>query len=297
MKKLTALLLATVMIFCLSACGIKGRKESAPAGNIKTTGTTQKITTETATTSASTTETTTAMPVTTTTTTTSVSETSNAAENLTEHGRDIEQFRGKKLLAITFDDGPYTPVTTSLLDRLDKYNARVTFFVLGSRLDGSKSYRNTMKRAYEMGNQIGSHTYSHADLTKLSDDELKKDIDKANAAVRNVIGVEPAAVRPPYGATGKKVEAAMQKHIIMWSIDTMDWKYRNAETVCSNIMKNAFDGGIVLLHDLYQTSVDGAVMAMGKLQKQGYAFVTVDELAELRGVAMDTSTKYFQFKP
>ena len=148
-----------------------------------------------------------------------------------------------------------------------------------------------------MGNQIASHTYSHCDLTTLSADALRTEISKANASVKNVIGVEPSAIRPPYGSINSTVVNAMQKHIILWSIDSLDWKYRDAQTVCNNICNNAFDGGIVLLHDLYQTSVDGAIMAMDILSQRGYSFVTVDELAQLRGVTMNTNTKYFQFKP
>lgn len=280
-KKITAFIVAAALVFGLVSCRDSHDKKSENKEQTKASETqTEKkevsVTTENA------------VPVTT--------EAQTAEENA-DVSRDIEKFRGKKLLAITFDDGPYTPVTTSLLERLDKFDARVTFFVLGSRLDSSESYRNTMKKAYETGNQIASHTYSHSDLSRLSDEELKKDIDKANAAIKNVIGVEPTAVRPPYGAINDKVRTAMKKNIIIWSVDPEDWKYRNAQTVCNNICRRAFDGGIVLLHDLYQTSVDGAVMAMEKLSKEGYAFVTVDELAQLRGVEMDTSTKYFQFKP
>lgn len=211
--------------------------------------------------------------------------------------RDLEQFKDKKLIAFTFDDGPYTPVTESLLDRLDTYNARVTFFTLGSRLDENADYRNTAKKAFDMGNQIASHTYSHSTLTSLSQEQLEQEIAKANAAVNNVIGMEPDAIRPPYGFINDNVSAAMKKHIVLWGIDPEDWKYRDANTICNNIVSHAYDGGIVLLHDLYQTSVDGAIMAMEKLKDQGYAFVTVNELAQLRGVQMDISTKYYDMSP
>ena len=297
MKKITAVLMAAIMIFSLSSCGKKSEKNTE---NEKTTAEskTAAVNGKTEKTDKSHKDAENKTTVTNTVKAEKTEET-EATEKTTsaKSERNIEQFKGKKLLAITFDDGPYTPVTTNLLERLDKYNARVTFFVLGSRLDGSESYRATMKKAYEMGNQIGSHTYSHSDLTSLSDEALKKEVSKANASVKSVIGVEPTAVRPPYGSINDKVCNAMQKNIIMWSVDSLDWKYRNADTVCNNIVRGAFDGGIVLLHDLYQTSVDGAIKAMDILSQQGYAFVTVDELAQLRGVTMDNSTKYFQFKP
>lgn len=302
MKKITALFLAVFMVFGMTACRSDRNKpvngNTKPATQAKTEITSSESTTKAETVTATTTSApTTGATTVVTTGATTAAEKEKSITSANRNVRDIEQFRGKKLLAITFDDGPYTPVTMSILNRLDKYNARVTFFVLGSRLDSNKSYRETMKKAYEMGNQIGSHTYSHKDLTSLSDKELEKEIDKTKKSVKDVLGIEPDAIRPPYGSTSAKVETAMNKHIILWSIDPMDWKYKNADTVCNNIVNNAFDGGIVLLHDLYQTSADGAIKAIEKLTECGYAFVTVDELAQLRGVDMDTSTKYFSFKP
>ncbi|MBQ7595151.1 MAG: polysaccharide deacetylase family protein, partial [Clostridia bacterium] len=229
-----------------------------------------------------------------------VSTTAELSEQDQESGqkhstRDLSQFKGKKLIAITFDDGPAGADSTGkLLDNLDKYNARVTFFVVGNRV---ANYASTLKREYEMGNQIGSHSYTHANLAKLSEQKIKDEISKTDSAIKKVIGVEPDCMRPPYGSINDTVKKVVGKHIITWSIDTLDWKYKNAETVCNNIVNKAFDGAIVLLHDLYPTSVEGALKAMKILQEKGYAFVTVDELAELRGVKMSNSKVYNNFKP
>lgn len=207
--------------------------------------------------------------------------------------RDLSQFKGKKLIAFTFDDGP-SKNTPKLLDALDKYNARVTFFVVGNRV---ASYSDTLKRAYMMGNQIGSHSYSHANLVKLSDKEVKSEISKANDAVKKVTGAVPDIIRPPYGSTDARVKKLCGVPSIIWNVDTLDWKTRNKDKVYDAIIKSAHDGAVVLMHDLYETSVDGAIAAMDKLSKEGYAFVTINEMAQLRGVKLDKATSYNSFKP
>ena len=207
--------------------------------------------------------------------------------------RDLSQFKGKKLIAFTFDDGP-SKNTGKLLDALDKYNARVTFFVVGNRV---ASYSDTLKRAYMMGNQIGTHSYSHASLVKLSDAEVKSEISKANAAVKKVTGADPDIIRPPYGKTDARVKKLCGAPSIIWNVDTLDWKTRNKDKVYNAIIKSAHDGAVVLMHDLYETSVDGAIAAMDKLSKEGYAFVTINEMAQLRGITLDKATSYSSFKP
>ncbi len=209
--------------------------------------------------------------------------------------RDISEFKGKKLIAITFDDGPgESNATGVLLDNLDKYNARVTFFVVGNRV---ASHASTLKREYEMGNQICSHSYTHANLAKLSEAKIKEELNKTDDAIEKVIGIKPDCLRPPYGSLNDTVKKVAGKHIITWSVDTLDWKHKNADTVRNHIISHAFDGAIVLLHDLYPTSVQGALGAMKDLQEKGYAFVTVDEMAAIRGVKMTNSKVYNNFKP
>jgi peptidoglycan/xylan/chitin deacetylase (PgdA/CDA1 family) len=207
--------------------------------------------------------------------------------------RDSDTFKDKKLIAFTFDDGPSKKNTNKLLDKLDCYQARVTFFVVGSRV---YSNRDTIKRAYEMGNQIGSHTYSHSNLIKVSEDKVRNEIDKTNNAIRNVIGVDPTLLRPPYGSVNDKVNSLIDMNIILWNVDTLDWKYKDAFKVKEEILKYAEDGAIILLHDLYETSVDGALLAMDELITQGYAFVTIDEMAKLRGVKLNSSKIYRYIK-
>lgn len=214
-------------------------------------------------------------------------------EENVQQKRDLKQFEGKKLIAFTFDDGPSSSHTNRLLNELDKYNARVTFFVVGSRVDKNKE---TLLKAYKQGNQIGNHSYSHKNLTKLSEKDLNKEIGETNKKIENVTGEKATLLRPPYGSFNDKVKKLSKMNIIMWNIDTLDWKYRDKEKIANNILKNASDGAIVLLHDLYDTSIDGALIAMKKLEKEGYAFVTIDEMCELKGVKMDFKKSYNSFK-
>ncbi len=207
--------------------------------------------------------------------------------------RSLNEFKNKKLIAFTFDDGPSGDATSYLLDNLDKYNARVTFFVLGSRV---KQYESNLKRAYMTGNQIGSHTYSHLNLFKLNDYDILNEVVKTNEAIKNIIGVEPNLLRPPYGNINADIKKLTDMSTILWNIDTEDWKYKDKEKIADNIIKNAHDGAIVLLHDIYKTSVEGALLAMEKLEKEGYAFVTIEEIAKLKNIKLDKKTSYFNFK-
>ena len=215
-------------------------------------------------------------------------------ENISNtRNRDLKEFSNKKLIAFTFDDGPSYIGTNKLLENLDKYNARVTFFVLGDRVN---DYKDTLKRAHDMGNLIGSHTYSHSNLLKLDDYAVINEIKKTNDAIRNVVNSETLYLRPPYGNINSNIKTISNMCTILWDLDTEDWKYKDANRIANYIVENAHDGAIVLLHDLYETSVDGALLAMEKLQNEGYAFVTVEEMATLKNVKLDKEKSYFSIK-
>ena len=205
--------------------------------------------------------------------------------------RDLSKFKDKKLLAFTFDDGPSDAPTNKLLDNLEKYDARVTFFVLGSRVN---TYSSTLKRAYEMGNTIGSHTYSHLNLYQLEDYDIIKEINNTNNAIENILGVHPKYLRAPYGNTNAHIKELSNMYTILWNVDTEDWKYKDAEKIKDNIVSHAHDGAIILLHDIYNTSVEGALMAMEELRDE-YAFVSIEEMIELKGINLDKKKSYFSF--
>lgn len=207
--------------------------------------------------------------------------------------RDLTKYQDKKLIAFTFDDGPSETNTNYLLDNLDKYDAKVTFFVLGSRVNSNKE---TIKRAYLEGNDIGSHTYNHRNLNLLSDVALMDEVKKTNEAIKGIIGTSPTLLRPPYGNLTDHGKELANMSIVLWNIDPLDWKYKDKNRVSQEIIEHAHDGAIVLVHDIYKSSVEGALLAMEELQKQGYAFVTINEMAQLRGIELDTTTSYFSMK-
>ena len=207
--------------------------------------------------------------------------------------RDLTKYQDKKLIAFTFDDGPSETNTNYLLDNLDKYDAKVTFFVLGSRVNSNKE---TIKRAYLEGNDIGSHTYNHRNLNLLSDVALMDEVKKTNEAIKEVIGTSPTLLRPPYGNLTDHGKELANMSIVLWNIDPLDWKYKDKNRVAQEIIEHAHDGAIVLVHDIYKSSAEGALLAMEELQKQGYAFVTINEMAQLRGIELDTTTSYFSMK-
>ena len=206
--------------------------------------------------------------------------------------RDLSQFKNKKLIAFTFDDGP-SNTTNLLLNNLDKYKARVTFFVLGSRVDNNKE---VLKRAYLQGNDIGSHTYNHRNLNLLNDAEIIEEVKKTNNKIKDVIGVSPTLLRPPYGNLTKHSKKLVNMHIILWNIDPLDWKYKNKNRIANKIVEHAHDGAIILIHDIYKSSIEGALLAMEELEKQGYAFVTITEMAQLKSIDLDYQTSYFSMK-
>lgn len=213
-------------------------------------------------------------------------------EPITPENRNLGKYKNKKLIAFTFDDGPSTSTTSSLLDGLRKYDAKVTFFVLGNRIEANEE---VLKRAYKEGHVIGSHTYNHRNLLLLSDYERMQEIKSTNDLIEHVIGIKPILLRPPYGNINDDIKKLSHMHTVQWSIDTLDWKNKDKEVIANEIVEKAQDGAIVLLHDLYQTSVDGALLAMERLEAEGYAFVTILELARLKNIDLDYTTSYFNF--
>lgn len=210
-----------------------------------------------------------------------------------DNNRDLKEFSNKKLIAFTFDDGPSYIGTNKLLDNLDKYNARVTFFVLGSKV---KNYKDTLTKAYKMGNTIGSHTYSHSNLLNLDNYSIIDEIKKTNETIKNITGSETIYLRPPYGNINSNIKKLSNMYTILWDLDTEDWKYKDKNRIADYIVSNAHDGAIVLLHDLYETSVDGALLAMERLEKEGYAFVTIDEIIKIKNIQLDINKSYYQIK-
>lgn len=179
-----------------------------------------------------------------------------------------------KCIALTFDDGP-GPYTQRLLDTLNQYNAKATFFVVGANVS---RYADTLKREAENGHEIGNHTWNHRALTKLSDTAISQELESTADAVANVLGYAPQLVRPPYGATNSTVNQLTHTPVILWDVDTQDWKSLNSQAVIKQATEAAVPGAIVLMHDIHSTTVDAVPEILKRLSSQGYHFVTVSQL-------------------
>lgn len=199
--------------------------------------------------------------------------------------------KNKKMVALTYDDGPsiYTP---RVLKTLKENNAVATFFVVGNRVP---TYSDTVKKAHDMGCEIGNHTYEHKSLPNLSETEVKRQISKTNKEVKKAIGEKPVIMRPTGGATNTNIKKWVGMPSIIWSVDTLDWKTRNADSTRRAVLNRVKDGDIVLMHDLYSATATASETIIPELVKRGYQLVTVSELAECRG-GMKKTGAYYSFR-
>ena len=191
-------------------------------------------------------------------------------------------------VAVTFDDGPSNN-TATLLDFLKKNDIRVTFFMVGNRIN---SFKNTVKREAAEGHELGYHSYAHAMQPQLSSQQITSDFKKSDKMLYELTGKHFTVWRTPGGDFNSRVLSCVPAPHIMWSVDTLDWKSRDAYSVRSAILR-AKDGDIVLLHDLYSSTVSGAIMAMEQMQKGNYEFLTVTELLSRDGKAPENGKTYY----
>ena len=197
----------------------------------------------------------------------------------------------KKMVALTYDDGPSVN-TPKILDTLEKYDAVATFFVVGNRVP---TYSNTVKRAYGMGCEIGNHTYEHKILTRTDAAGIRNQVSRTNAAVKKITGADPIVMRPPGGCVNDTVKRQTGMPMILWSIDTLDWRTRNAASTKTAVLDHVKDGDIVLMHDLYEATANASTTIIPTLVERGYQLVTVSELAECRG-GMKQGKLYYSFR-
>lgn len=199
----------------------------------------------------------------------------------------------KPMLALTFDDGP-SAHTERLLDIFSKYGGKGTFFVVGNIIDNRP---DTVKRIVSDGHEIAGHSWSHRQLTSLDEESIRDQIMSTRAKIYSLTGYDAKLMRPPYGAyndTVKKVAQQTDIALINWSVDTLDWKYKNADTVCKAVLNEACDGAIILCHDLHKTTVDAMEKAIPALIEKGYQLVTVSELMEAKGKNIEAGKVYFR---
>lgn len=201
--------------------------------------------------------------------------------------REIDS--AKPMIALTFDDGPNKETTGPILDILREYNSVATFFVLGNRVS---IYADFLRQMLEEGNEIGNHSYNHKELTKLSLPELKEQIMDTQEAVITHTGYEPKLMRPTYGSYNDKVKSEIDMPLILWSIDTLDWKSRDANKVADHVLANVKDGDIILMHDIFASTAEATQLLVPKLIDMGFQLVTVSELYESKGEKLESGNAY-----
>ena len=178
-------------------------------------------------------------------------------------------------IAITFDDGPHPYYTEQLLDGLKERGVKATFFVMGKHVEENPEL---VERMYSEGHLIGNHTYSHIQLNKSNGDTFKEELVKTSELIEELTGQEVQYVRPPYGTWDKKFEKELNMFPVLWTIDPLDWCSDNVAVIVQKVTSKAKENSIILLHDEYKTTVTAALQIIDELQKEGYEFVTVDEI-------------------
>ena len=193
-----------------------------------------------------------------------------------------------KYIALTFDDGPRRDTTERLLDGLQERGASATFFLVGTQLEGNEELVRRMRRE---GHQIGNHTWSHAKLRAEDRTGLLEEIQKCQNALEDILEEKGKYwLRPPYGLL--ESTEGIRVPILRWNIDPRDWESRDREAIVAHVLRFAQPGAIVLLHDLYEPSVDAALELVDRLQEEGYCFVTAEELLRLYGTEPQAGVSY-----
>lgn len=181
----------------------------------------------------------------------------------------------KPSIAITFDDGPSGRYTGRLLDGLKERSVKASFFLIGENAEENPVL---VERIYKEGHLIGNHTYSHVQMTHLSEEAAVREIEKTDQVISAITGEHVAYMRPPFGAWQRELEVRMEVLPVLWSVDPLDWTTENVDEIVSKVVTEVEEGDIILLHDCYASSVEAALRIVDILQKEGYEFVTVDRL-------------------
>lgn len=196
--------------------------------------------------------------------------------------------KSKKMIALTFDDGPNYN-TSKVIDVLNKYDIKATFFVLGSRAINNK---DILKKMADSGMEIGNHTYNHLLLTKYDENKIRSEIENTSEVIYSATKKRPRLLRPSYGSVNNKIKKVANMPIIIWDIDTLDWKYHNSKRITSRVVNKVRDGDIILMHDIYSASLNALSNIIPILQDNGYEFVTIDELFYYKGISLENGKVY-----
>ena len=198
---------------------------------------------------------------------------------------------GARYVALTFDDGPSGRFTRRLLDGLKERDVKATFLLCGYRIE---DYPAEAKRIAAEGHEIGIHGYSHDSMSTMTEAQVMSEIKKTAALLPG----SAVFLRPPGGKYNDATCAAAQKAglaILSWSLDPKDWATDDADAIVSRVVEKAKDGDMILLHDMSDSSVTAALRIVDRLQARGFRFVTVSELAKIKGVEPEPGKAYTRF--
>ncbi len=195
----------------------------------------------------------------------------------------------KKSVAITFDDSPNKGKTTRLLEILNDNKAHATFFVVGNKINGNKDILRSMK---SYGNEIGSHTYSHKSMKKMTDEEIINDFNTMNDLYYNLFQENIKLVRPPYGSYKNSTLNLIPASFILWSLDTNDWRYHNSDYLVNYVLDNIKDGDIILFHDSYNSTIEAVQKLLPLLYSKGYQVMSVSELFQVKNKELKLNEDY-----
>ena len=201
--------------------------------------------------------------------------------------------KNKKAVALTFDDGPSNEKTKKILDILNKNKAHATFFMVGEKMSKDST---TVKAVYDSGNEIGSHTYAHANLTRQTAEERQQALSMTDSIFNTITGDNITLLRPPYGAYKREMLTEFNYSVVLWNIDTEDWRYKNTDRIIDTVLTNLTDGSVILMHDSYNTTVEAVEKLLPILYAKGYQVVSVSELAKLKDISLEKNHSYRKFK-
>ena len=195
----------------------------------------------------------------------------------------------KPIVALSYDDGPSSN-TASILETLEKYGAHATFFMVGENID---MHPDWVKMVYESGNEVANHTVNHKNLNTLSAEDIRKEVENNQSKLNSTLGLDKKyLVRPPYGNANDTVKATVEHPMILWWVDTLDWKSKDPDAVLEEVKKATKDGAIILMHDLYATTAEATKKVVPWLKDQGYQICSVSEMFAARGVKMENGKTY-----
>ena len=201
---------------------------------------------------------------------------------------------GKLLAALTFDDGPSPETTPRLLDILQEKDVPATFFTLGSK---AAAYPDIIKREAKEYHEVASHTMYHQNLIRIPANAAISDINDAKNTLKDILKHDINYTRPPYGNTNDTVRNTVGTPIILWSVDTEDWKSKNVDAIIATAMSEVHDGAIILMHDIYPSTVDAVPILIDKLREKGYEFASLNELTRIRKTKLENGVSYYNFRP